>query len=155
ETIQEGMRALRTALEYRDRGVVAVDLAGQEAGYPATPFFGLFAEARQEGLGITIHAGEWSGPRNIRDAIEVIQAQRIGHGVRVVEDSSVVQLAREAGTTFEVCPTSNIQSGVVPSVEHHPLRDMSYLGLRTTINTDDPAISDITLSHELALATEH
>jgi len=153
EAVYEGMRALRAALDHRQNGVVAIDLAGQETGHPANPFFDLFAQAAQEGLGITVHAGEWAGPRNIRDAIEIMNAQRIGHGVRVVEDSSIVQLARERGTVFEVCPTSNIQSGVFHTFDHHPLRDMTQLGLRTTINTDDPSISAINLTDELMLST--
>ncbi len=153
ETVHEGMQALRAALDHRDAGVVAIDLAGQESGNPANPFFDLFTQAEQEGLGITVHAGEWAGPRNVRDAIEIMNAQRIGHGVRVIEDSSIVQLARERGTVFEVCPTSNIQSGVFRTPEHHPLRDMTQLGLKTTINTDDPAISAINLTDELTLAT--
>ena len=154
ESVTEGERTLRAALEFRDKGVVALDLAGQEAGYSAEPFFGLFREARQNGLGLTVHAGEWFGPRNIREAIEKMDTRRIGHGVRVVEDSTIVQLAREAGTIFEVCPTSNVQSGVVKSLMQHPLRDMNQLGLKTTINTDDPSISNITLTDELVLATD-
>ncbi len=152
ESLAEGERALRVALDHRDKGIVGLDLAGQEAGYPANPFYRLFADAKQAGLGITVHAGEWFGPRNIKDAISIMGADRIGHGVRVVEDSKVAQLAREAGTAFEVCPTSNMHSGVFPAARYHPLRDMVDLGLKTTINTDDPAISNITLTDELALA---
>ncbi len=153
ESVAEGERAARVALDLRHKGIVGIDLAGQESGYPADPFFRLFAEAKQAGFGITVHAGEWSGPRNIRDAITIMGADRIGHGVRIVEDSKVAQIARDAGTAFEVCPTSNLHSGVVPTERFHPLRDMSDLGLKVTINTDDPAISNITLTDELLLAT--
>jgi adenosine deaminase len=152
ESVAEGERALRVALDHRAKGIVGLDLAGQESGYPASPFYRLFAEAKQAGLGITVHAGEWFGPRNIKDAISVMGADRIGHGVRVVEDSKVAQLARETGTVFEVCPTSNLHSGVFPAAKYHPLRDMNDLGIKTTINTDDPAISNVTLTDELALA---
>ena len=154
ESVEDGERSLRAAVQHMKDGVVGLDLCGHEAGYPAKPFYGIFREARQEGLGITIHAGEWAGPGNIRDAVAQIGAQRIGHGVRVVEDHSLIQLALEQGTTFEVCLTSNIQSGVVYAPEHHPLVDMNYLGLRTTINTDDPAISNITLTDEFILGAE-
>jgi adenosine deaminase len=154
ERVIEGERTLRAADDFRNQGVVAIDLCGQEAGYPATPFYGLFADAYQAGLGITVHAGEWFGPRNVRDAIEIMHARRIGHGVRVIEDSTVIKLARESGTIFEVCPTSNLQSGVVAAVQHHPLRDMGQLGLKVTLNTDDPAISNITLTDEYVLAVE-
>lgn len=152
EPIELGLQAFEAALAYRDKGVVGLDLAGRELGFPARPFSPLFLEARQEGLGITIHAGEWMGPENVRDAMEHMSADRIGHGVRVVEDSRVVRLAKERGVVFEVCPTSNLQSGVVEDVQHHPLIDLHYLGLEVTINTDDPAISNIVLSDEYRLA---
>ncbi len=152
EPIELGLQAFEAALAFRDKGVVGLDLAGRELGFPARPFSPLFLEARQEGLGITIHAGEWMGPENVRDALEHMYADRIGHGVRVVEDSRVVRLAKERGAIFEVCPTSNLQSGVVEDVQHHPLIDLHYLGLEVTINTDDPAISNIVLSDEFRLA---
>jgi adenosine deaminase len=148
ETLNEGGRAIEVAIAFRDRGVVGVDLAGQEAGFPASPFISLFERARKAGLFVTIHAGEWSGPRNIREAIEDFGAKRIGHGVRIVEDSETAQRARDAGVAFEVCLTSNVQSGVVRAIEYHPVLDMNFLGLKTTLNTDDPCVSNITLSHE-------
>lgn len=152
ESVEEGAHALQIATDFRDRGVVALDLAGQESVYPASPFFGLFAEAHKEKLGVTVHAGEWAGPQNVRDAIEMMGATRIGHGVRILEDHATTQLARESGVTFEVCITSNIQSGVIRNVEHHPLRDMGYLNLKTTLNTDDPSVSNITLTDEMFTA---
>lgn len=154
ESPREGELIIRTALDYCVQGVVGLDLAGQESGYPASPFIEMFAEAHRAGLEITIHAGEWSGPRNIRDAIQGFGAMRIGHGVRIIEDSSVTQLARDLGTALEVCLTSNVHSGVVYGIEQHPLRDMNYLGLRTTLNTDDPAVSNITLTQEFRLAMD-
>src|SRR5450432_630245 len=104
ESAKEGERALKSALEFRSQGIVGLDLAGQESGFGAVPFYPLFDSAKQAGLGITVHAGEWAGPGNIRDAIIMMGAQRIGHGVRVVEDSVIAGLARERGITFEVCP---------------------------------------------------
>ncbi len=154
ERVEYGFQALQAACDFRDMGVVGVDLAGRETGFPARPFCPMFIEAKQDGLGITVHAGEWQGPENVRDAIENMGADRIGHGVRVVEDSGVVRLAVERGVVFEVCPTSNLQSGVVRDVRHHPLRDLYYLKLPVTINTDDPTISNIALSDELMLAVE-
>jgi adenosine deaminase len=152
ETVKDGERAVEAAFEARSRGIVGLDLAGQEAGYDGRTFAPLFKEAREKGMGVTIHAGEWAGPTNIRDAVKLMGAQRIGHGVRVVEDHRIVQLALQMGTTFEVCPTSNAQSGAVQRLDQHPLRDMYELGLKTTINSDDPSISNITLSDELALS---
>ncbi len=97
---------------------------------------------------MSIHAGEWGPAENVRDAIENLGAERIGHGVRVLEDKNVVALAKERGVTFEVCVTSNFQSGVVKKLAEHPLPRMIEQGLNVTINTDDPSVSRITLSHE-------
>lgn len=153
EPIELGLQTVEAALACRDRGVVGLDLAGYEnADFPARPFGPLFLEARAAGLGITIHAGEWHGPENVRDAIEHMHAERIGHGVRIIEDSGVVQLARQRGVAFEICPTSNLQTGSVRSAGQHPLRDLRDLGLPVTINTDDPAVSGVTLTDEYALA---
>jgi adenosine deaminase len=135
-------------------GIVGLDLAGNEAEFSAAPFAGVFREARESGLHITVHAGEWSGPENVREAIELFHADRIGHGVRILEDPSVVALARETGTTLDVCVTSNYQSGVVTALRAHPLPRMVRAGLRVTVNTDDPSISAITLSDEYRLVLE-
>jgi adenosine deaminase len=90
----------------------------------------------------------------VRDAIEHMGVTRIGHGVRVVEDPSVAALARERGVVFEVCVTSNVQTGVVDDLPDHPLPRMVDLGLRTTVNTDDPTVSNITLTDEYAVVVE-
>jgi len=129
-------------------GLFGLDLAGNEAEFKTKPFHGIFKEAKQAGLRITIHAGEWGPAENVRDAIVNLGAERIGHGVRVMEDENVVALARERGTIFEVCVTSNYQSGVVRSLPAHPLPKMMAEGLQVTLNTDDPSVSRITLSHE-------
>jgi adenosine deaminase len=125
-----------------------LDLAGNEAEFPSEPFYGIFKEARQTGLHVTIHAGEWGPAQHVREAIEELGAERIGHGVRVLEDPSIMALAKERNTAFEVCITSNYQSGVFASLDAHPLMKMFESGLNVTINTDDPSISRITLSHE-------
>jgi adenosine deaminase len=103
---------------------------------------------------VTIHAGEWGPATNVKEAIEQLGAERVGHGVRVLEDENIVALARERGTAFEVCVTSNYQSGVIGSLDTHPLMRMIEEGLNVTINTDDPSISRITLSHEYHTACE-
>lgn len=136
------------AAEHIKDGLVGLDLAGNEAEFKAEPFRDIFKEAKQSGLHVTIHAGEWGPAENVREAIEVMGAERIGHGVRVLEDEKVVALAKERGTTFEVCVTSNYQSGVVKSLPEHPLPRMIEAGLNVTVNTDDPSVSRITLSHE-------
>lgn len=142
------------AVEHMKNGLVALDLAGNEAEFPTQPFYGIFREAKQSGLHVTIHAGEWGPAANVKEAIEELGAERIGHGVRVLEDSNIVSLARERGTAFEVCMTSNYQSGVVNSLGSHPLMKMLETGINVTINTDDPSISRITLSHEYHTACE-
>ncbi|MEW6084082.1 MAG: adenosine deaminase [Chloroflexota bacterium] len=142
------------AADHVKDGLVGLDLAGNEADFPSQPFYGVFKEAKQAGLHVTIHAGEWGPGYNVREAIEEIGADRIGHGVRVLEDESIVALARDRKTAFEVCITSNYQSGVFESLETHPLVQMYDAGLNVTINTDDPSISRITLSHEYYTACE-
>ena len=138
----------------QDRGLVGLDLAGNEADFQCEPFYGIFKEARQAGLHLTIHAGEWGPASNVREAILEFNADRIGHGVRVIEDESVVALGRERGTAFEVCLTSNYQSGVIPSLADHPFPRMLDAGLNATINTDDPSVSRITLGREYQVAVD-
>lgn len=142
------------AVEHQKRGLFGLDLAGNEAEFKSTPFRDIFKEAKQSGLHITIHAGEWGPAENVRDAIENLGAERIGHGVRVLEDEAVAGLAKERGTVFEVCVTSNFQSGVVNVLENHPLPRMIESGLKVTVNTDDPSVSRITLSNEFQIALE-
>ena len=155
ERLEVGLQSIQTALEFCGQGMLGIDLAGREVvGHPARRFGPMFLEAKQAGLGLTVHAGEWEGPENVRDAIQNLYTDRIGHGVRVVEDSRTVWLARERGVIFEVCPTSNLQTGAVREVRNHPLIDMGYLNLPVTINTDDPAISGIVLSDEYQLVAE-
>jgi adenosine deaminase len=154
EPVELAEEVARQAAERIDQGIVGIDLAGNEAQFSALPFAGVFREARESGLRVTVHAGEWGGAHNVRDAIEVFEAERIGHGVRVMEDPTVAALALERGATFEVCVTSNYQSGVVASLAAHPLARMLTAGLNVTINTDDPSISGITLSDEYILVQE-
>jgi adenosine deaminase len=142
------------AATYISRGMVGLDLAGNEAQFPAAPFAEIFREAREAGLHLTVHAGEWAGAENVREAIEVLGAERIGHGVRVLEDREVTALAAGRRTVFEVCVTSNYQSGVISDLQKHPLPDMLRKGLNVTLNTDDPSVSRITLSGEYETACE-
>jgi adenosine deaminase len=154
ESLELAEQAAQQAVDRLDSGIVGLDLAGDEAHYPAVPFEPIFREARQGGLMTTIHAGEWGPAENVAQAIELLKADRIGHGVRVIEDPEVVAVAREMGTTFEVCPTSNYQSGVITNLTRHPIQKMIDSGLNVTINTDDPGISQITLSDEYWLLYE-
>jgi adenosine deaminase len=155
ESVEFADQVLRAALDHRLHGVVAVDLAGQEIGYPCAPFANSFRHARENGLAVTIHAGEWQGAESVRDAIDTLGATRIGHGIRSIEDKALIQEMINQGIVLEVCPSSNVDSGVIAGLEHHPLPKLSELGVLTTINTDDPLISNITLTDEMLRAVQH
>jgi adenosine deaminase len=122
--------------------------------FPAAPFRPIFEEAKKLNMGVTIHAGEWMGADSVKAAVEELGADRLGHGVRTVENFDVLQLVREQGVALEVCLTSNLQTGVVRSISHHPLIDLMDLGMRVTLNTDDPSVSDSTLSDEYQVAVQ-
>jgi adenosine deaminase len=152
EPVRLAEELARAAVGGISRGIVGLDLAGREWDFPAEPFAALFAEAKREGLGVTVHAGEWAGPEAVRQAVEGMGADRVGHGVQVLGDAEVVALARERRLVFEVCLTSNLQSGVVQSIASHPLPKMIEAGLLVTLNSDDPGVSQITLGGEYTLA---
>lgn len=148
EPLELAEKVVEAAVQRQDQGIVGLDLAGNEADFPARPFTILFRQAQQDGLKLTIHAGEWSGPQNVREAVLEFNADRIGHGIRVLEDPRTVDLVREKGLPFEVCMTSNHHSGVVEDLEDHPIKQMMLKNINVTLNTDDPSISRITLSNE-------
>ncbi len=142
------------AAERVQAGIVGLDLAGNEAEFPARPFAEILRNARRRGLHLTVHAGEWGEAANIIQAITEFGAERIGHGIRVVDSPQAIELALQHSVAFEVCITSNYQSGAVSAANTHPLAHMLELGLNVTINTDDPSISQICLSDEYRLASE-
>lgn len=147
-TLEHATEILAIGLRRRDVGVVGFDLAGDEVRHPHPPFEGLYARARQEGLGITIHAGEAGGADRINDAVTRFSAHRIGHGIRSLADPELMTLLRERDIALEVCPTSNVQTGVVESHAEHPLADLVTSGVPLVLCTDDPRISGITLTDE-------
>jgi adenosine deaminase len=154
ESVDIASKVLDTTLAMRDYPIVAFDLAGSESTHPAAPFQSVFERAHEAGLGVTIHAGEWAGADNIRSAVLDFRAHRVGHGVRAIEDPAVVDILLERNVVLEMCPTSNVHSGVIPDWPQHPLPLLYRQGVRTTLNTDDPLVSNITLSDELAGAIE-
>lgn len=154
ESVELAEQVAWLAADRRSHCICGLDLAGNEAEFRSEPFLGVFREAKQSGLHLTIHAGEWGGAENVRAAIMVLGAERIGHGVRVLDELQVVELARERGTAFEVCVTSNYQTGVVPSLEEHPVMEMLSAGLNVILGTDDPSISQIALSDEYSHVCE-
>jgi len=147
-----GRVELAAAIRCRERGVVALDLAGDEAGFPGALFVDHFRAARDAGLRTLAHAGEADGAASVEQAVLGLGAERIGHGIRALEDPAVVDLLLERGIPLEICPTSNVQTSTVASYAAHPLPRFLELGLRATLNSDDPSISGIDLRHEYRVA---
>lgn len=145
------MKELDAILAHRDH-IVAVDLAGDEAQYPAYLFEAHFKRVRDAGLHVTIHAGEADGPGSVWSAIRDLGAERIGHGVRSVEDASLVDYLATNGIGLESCPTSNLHTSAVKSYADHPIKELADRGVKFCLNTDDPGISAIDLAHEYNLA---
>lgn len=145
------MRELEALLDGREH-LVAVDLAGDEAGYPPALFRPHFDRVREAGLHVTVHAGEAAGPDSVWSAIRDLGAERIGHGFRSAEDPELVEMLAESGIGLECCPTSNLHIQAVRTYAGHPIRSLAAQGVRFCLNTDDPGISAVTLAHEYAVA---
>jgi len=133
--------------------LAGADLAGDEAGYPAALFAPAFRLAREEGLPITIHAGEAAGPRSVWDAL-LLAPQRIGHGVRSAEDPRLLAHLAASGVTLEVAITSNVQTGATPDHAQHQLTALAAAGVRVALCTDNPTVSDTRLTREYELARD-
>ncbi len=153
------------AVEYRDLGVVGFDIAGAEAGFPPTRHLDAFEYLRRENAHFTIHAGEAFGLPSIWEAIQWCGADRLGHGVRIMDDITVApdgsvtlgKLAayvRDRRIPLELCPTSNVQTGAAASIATHPIGLLRTLGFRVTVNTDNRLMSGTSMSHEMDLLSE-
>jgi adenosine deaminase len=139
------------AVAYKNRGVVGFDLAGAEQNYPAKKHRDAFQLVRDNNINCTIHAGEAYGPESIAQAIHICGAHRIGHGCRLREDGDLLHYVNDHRIPLECCPSSNVQTGAVRDLHHHPLKLYFDLGLRVTVNTDNRLITDTTVSKELWL----
>ncbi len=164
----DSLEMAELAVAFRERGVVGFDIAGEEAGHPPKAHLAAFELCRRENFSITIHAGEAFGPPSIWQALQLCGAHRIGHGVRLLEDmaiadagagaagreATVVKLGplasyiRDKRIPLELCPSSNVDTGAVPSLEAHPIRHFLAQRFRVTVNTDNRLMSDVTLSEE-------
>ena len=140
ESPAKGMETARLAVSRMGQGVVALGLANDETNAPPEPFAAAFDLARDAGLLCVPHAGELGGPDSVRTAVDLLHADRLGHGVRSLEDPALVERLAAEGVVCDVCPTSNVILGLFPSVEEHGIRRLVEAGVRVTINTDDPLL---------------
>jgi adenosine deaminase len=145
---------LEEVAELRDLGVVGIGLGGSEHRFPPELFTHSFRRARALGLRTTIHAGEAAGADSVRSAIDLLDVQRIGHGTRAIEDPALMQRLADAQLPIEMCPLSNVATGVVESIADHPVRQFFDHGLMVSINSDDPAMFGHSLSEDYAALME-
>lgn len=128
--------------------IVGFGIAGDENAGHLRDYVYPFEAAREAGLRLTAHAGEWGGPQSLRDAIEYLKVERIGHGVRAIEDPALVEYLAAAGIVLEVCPQSNVALGVYPTTAAHPIARLREAGVRVTVSTDDPPFFHTDMAHE-------
>lgn len=145
---------LDIALQQRPDGLLAFGLGGPEIGVPRPQFAPHFAAARAAGLHSVPHAGETTGPQTVRDALDDLGAERIGHGIAAAQDEALLVRLRDEQIALEVCPTSNVCTGAVPSLAEHPLPRLVAAGVPVTINSDDPPMFSTTLLDEYAIAAD-
>jgi aminodeoxyfutalosine deaminase len=140
------------ALGHRPEGLVGFGLGGPEAGVPRAQFQPHFAKARAAGLHSVPHAGETTGPRTVWDSLTLLGAERIGHGTSSAQDPELLRHLADTGVPLEVCPSSNVATRAVPSLDEHPIRVFRDAGVTVTVNSDDPPMFGTTLSGEYAVA---
>jgi adenosine deaminase len=153
--VETSIETARLAGGYKDHGVVGFDLAGGEAGNPASTHAPAFRVAREFDLACTCHAGEGDGAESVRQAVHACCAHRIGHGTRLIEDESLTRFVNDHRIPVEVCLTSNVQTGAAESYDTHPARAYFDRGVRVVLNTDNRLMSGTTLVEEYAHAARH
>lgn len=152
---EDAMKIAEAAVARMERGVVGLDLAGDEINHPPGKFTEVFAYARDHGLKVTVHAGEAMGPQSIEAAVDELGADRIGHGTRLLEDERLMARILEEDIHLEMCPHSNVLLNVVDGMKGYPIRDYHDVGISTSLNTDDKHIFDIDLVDEYMAMVEH
>jgi adenosine deaminase len=145
---EQAGRTLDAIVEVKAPGVIGIGLGGSEHAFPPSPFAAVFERARVLGFRTSAHAGEAAGPSSVRDALEVLRVDRIGHGTRAAEDQALVDVLAARQVPLEMCPISNVRTGVVPALAAHPIGVFFERGLLVTVNTDDPAMFDTSLARE-------
>ena len=151
---ERGETILAEVNEVKHLGVVGVGIGGSEQDFPPEPFKSVFVKARRLGFRTSAHAGEAAGPESIWSAIRSLKVDRIGHGARAAEDEQLMDYLAEEAIPLEVCPISNVRTGVVESYEKHPVRRYFERGIPISINTDDPKMFGNSLAEEYALLVE-
>lgn len=148
---ESALKTVAAVSELKALGVVGIGLGGSEQRFPPAPFAPAYALARRNGLRTTAHAGEAAGADSIWSALRDLQAERLGHGTRAHEDPRLIDHLLERQIPLEMCPISNVRTGVVPTIDEHPVRDYARRGLLVTVNTDDPAMFNTSLAGEYRL----
>lgn len=146
-------RTVDWAIRHRDE-IQGIDLADSERMYPVHAFAPSVLRAREAGLKVTVHSGEDTPASAVVETIQVMNPERIGHGIHIIEDLAAVEFVRERGVTLEVNPWSNYLTNAVRRIEEHPLKQLFDLGVRVTINSDDPEVLDTNLNNEYRIAHE-
>ncbi|SEN56416.1 adenosine deaminase [Paenibacillus sp. OV219] len=151
---QLNLEVIEAAAKFEGKGLVAVDLAGDEASFPPELFREVFALAHKRSLPVTIHAGEAAGAQNVYEAVKNLGASRIGHGVRLRENPAILQMILEQRIPLEMCPVSNIQTKAVADWDVYPIREYFEKGLLVTLNTDNPSVSGTDITREYRIVSE-
>ncbi len=151
---EKAIKRFEQIIPYRDKGLIGIGLGGSEQRYPPKPFKTVYRLAKEKGFHIVAHAGEAAGPKSVWDAIQYLGVERIGHGVRSIEDPWLVETLKENQIPLEICVTSNLKTGVFPSIEAHPVKYFFDNGLFVTINSDDPTMFGATITDEYLLLYE-
>ncbi len=151
---EDNLKTIMVTKKFLNKGVVGLDLAGDEKKYQTINYKDLFMIAKDNNIPFTIHAGEADTSKSVLDAIN-FGAKRIGHGIAIVNDDKVLNKVKEKNISLEVCPTSNVDTKAVLSYEKHPIKDLFLKGVKVTVNTDDRTVSNITLSKEYEKLKEY